>query len=115
MASRGLDIPTVTFVINFNVPKAVEDYVHRVGRTARAGRGGLAVTLVGERDIQLLQAIEAFVKVTMKAYDDIDEEDILKSMNKINMARREGMGHAIYWVLEFELTLSTITIKLQPI
>lgn len=63
----------------------------RVGRTARAGRGGLAITLVGERDVELLQAIESFVNVKMTAFEGIDEEEVLKSMNRINMARRAGM------------------------
>lgn len=63
----------------------------RVGRTARAGRGGLAVTLVGERDVALLQAIEAHVNVKMKEYEAVEEEVVLKSMNKINTARRTGM------------------------
>lgn len=65
----------------------------RVGRTARAGRGGLAVTLVGERDVALLQAIEAHVNVKMKAYEAVEEEVVLKSMNKINTARRTGMSN----------------------
>ncbi|KKZ63514.1 ATP-dependent RNA helicase DBP8 [[Emmonsia] crescens] len=58
VAARGLDIPSVSLVINFDVPRNPDDYVHRVGRTARAGREGEAVTLVGQRDVQLVLAIE---------------------------------------------------------
>ena len=50
VASRGLDLPNVAIVVNHNVPGAPRNYVHRVGRTARAGRKGLSVTMVSPYD-----------------------------------------------------------------
>ena len=61
VASRGLDIPSVQFVLNFDVPKNPKDYVHRVGRTARAGRGGTSLTLVTQYDIKLITAAEDYI------------------------------------------------------
>jgi ATP-dependent RNA helicase DDX49/DBP8 len=58
VASRGLDIPEVALVINYDLPRDPDDYIHRVGRTARAGRAGRAITLVGQRDVELVLAIE---------------------------------------------------------
>lgn len=58
VGSRGLDIPEVAMVVNWDCPRMPEDYVHRVGRTARAGRGGLAITMVTERDVELVKGIE---------------------------------------------------------
>jgi superfamily II DNA/RNA helicase len=59
VASRGLDIPWVEVVINFDIPTAPTDYIHRVGRTARAGKSGLALTLVTQYDVDLVHTIEA--------------------------------------------------------
>ena len=58
IAARGLDIPDVSHVINYDVPIHAEDYVHRIGRTARAGASGLAVALVSGKDKLLLRDIE---------------------------------------------------------
>merc|ERR1719493_682414 len=49
VAARGLDIPNVALVVNFDMPKQLDDYVHRIGRTGRAGRKGVAVAFVNER------------------------------------------------------------------
>ena len=62
VAARGLDIPNVSHVFNFDVPGHAEDYVHRIGRTGRAGRKGTAVMLCSPRDEKNLAAVEALVK-----------------------------------------------------
>jgi superfamily II DNA/RNA helicase len=51
VAARGLDIPDIEHVINYDVPQNAEEYIHRVGRTARAGKTGSAVTFVGEWEL----------------------------------------------------------------
>jgi superfamily II DNA/RNA helicase len=63
VAARGLDIPAVSHVFNFDVPSHAEDYVHRIGRTGRAGRKGVAITLAVAADGKYLDAIEALVKM----------------------------------------------------
>ncbi|MEX2528804.1 MAG: DEAD/DEAH box helicase [Gemmatimonadota bacterium] len=62
VAARGLDIPRLTHVINFDVPNAAEAYVHRIGRVGRAGREGVAVTLAEPREQRLLQNIERLTR-----------------------------------------------------
>jgi superfamily II DNA/RNA helicase len=60
VAARGLDVPTISHVINYGLPMKAEDYVHRIGRTGRAGRAGLAVTLVERRDAAMIHNIQRF-------------------------------------------------------
>ena len=60
VAARGIDVPAITHVINFGLPMKAEDYTHRIGRTGRAGRDGLAVTLAEFRDRRRLADIEAY-------------------------------------------------------
>ena len=66
LASRGLDIPAVSHVINFDMPGNVEEYIHRIGRTARMGRPGTAITFVSEWDFNMLDAIQAHVGGELK-------------------------------------------------
>ncbi|MBQ0819697.1 DEAD/DEAH box helicase [Microvirga sp. HBU67558] len=61
VAARGLDIPAVSHVFNYDVPHHAEDYVHRIGRTGRAGRSGQSFTLVGPSDEKSLSAIEKLI------------------------------------------------------
>ena len=62
IVSRGIDIDDITMVINYDAPHDPEDYVHRIGRTARAGKDGRAVTFVSERDRPALRAIERLLE-----------------------------------------------------
>ncbi|HIW07762.1 MAG TPA: DEAD/DEAH box helicase [Candidatus Ignatzschineria merdigallinarum] len=67
VAARGIDVETITHVFNFGVPRQAEDYVHRIGRTGRAGREGIAVTFVHFKDKRLLDAVENFIQLEIKA------------------------------------------------
>ena len=62
VAARGLDIPDVSHIFNYDVPIHPEDYIHRIGRTGRAGREGFAAMLVTPKDIKALKAIERMLK-----------------------------------------------------
>ena len=66
IVSRGIDIDDIQIVINFDVPRDSEDYVHRIGRTARADRDGRAITFVNERDMTYFQQIESFLEKTIE-------------------------------------------------
>ncbi|KAF4033228.1 Helicase conserved C-terminal domain [Phytophthora infestans] len=89
VASRGLDIPEVDVVLNFDLPRDADDYIHRVGRTARAGRSGQAISLVTQHDIELLQNIEDKVGKKMDDYEtDAPEKKVLKLLNDVTTATR---------------------------
>lgn len=68
VASRGLDIPTVQLVLNHSLPKIPKEYVHRVGRTARAGRTGIAISMITPYDISHLHAIEQHINTKLIEY-----------------------------------------------
>lgn len=62
VAARGIDIPSITHVFNYDLPKFPEDYVHRIGRTGRAGKNGMAVSLVNHAENRDVKRIERFIK-----------------------------------------------------
>ena len=73
VAARGIDIPTVSHVVNYDIPENPEDYVHRVGRTARMGRTGVARTFITPEDGQFLLEIEKHIGMLL-------EEEIIEGM-----------------------------------
>jgi len=91
VASRGLDIPHVDCVINYDVPTNSKDYIHRVGRTARAGRAGKSVTFVSQYDIELYQKIEAAIGKKLEEWPH--EKDEVKALKeRVDEAKRIALS-----------------------
>uniref|UniRef100_A0A7N6F9P4 Probable ATP-dependent RNA helicase DDX49 n=1 Tax=Anabas testudineus TaxID=64144 RepID=A0A7N6F9P4_ANATE len=88
VAARGLDIPTVQVVINHNTPGLPKIYIHRVGRTARAGRNGVSITLVTQYDIHLVHSIEEQIQTKLKEYP-VQEKEVHKILTQVNVTRRQ--------------------------
>ncbi len=95
LASRGIDVKYITHVINYDLPRFAEDYVHRIGRTGRADKNGYAISLVNETDKEHLRKIERFTKLKIEIKTVLGMEptkitpDILKK--KKNEAVRKGL------------------------
>jgi len=89
VAARGLDIADLPAVFNFDVPFNAEDYIHRIGRTGRAGASGLAVTLVTRSDARLIGDIEKLLKKTIE-YTPIEVADEREPDRERPRLRREG-------------------------
>ncbi|KAI6105638.1 P-loop containing nucleoside triphosphate hydrolase protein [Pisolithus sp. B1] len=87
VGARGLDIEDVAMVINWDLPREPEEYTHRVGRTARAGRGGVAVSFVTEKDEGRLSRIEDRIGTKLTAIAP-PEDRVLEKLNTISTAKR---------------------------
>lgn len=91
VAARGIDVQSITHVINFDLPHHVEDYIHRIGRTGRAGATGTAFSLVSQKDAQMVKRIE---KYTGNSLNFIEIEGLKakprQKRNGINARRSRG-------------------------
>jgi superfamily II DNA/RNA helicase len=90
VAARGIDVSGISHVINFDLPKVPEDYVHRIGRTGRAGAKGVALTLVAHRDGHLLQRIQRFTNTQIPVHVVPGLEPKVKSFPRNNDRKPAG-------------------------
>ena len=86
-----MDIPSVDVVINFDIPTHSKDYIHRVGRTARAGRAGKSITLVTQYDVELMLRIEQVLCKKLELWP-IDKEEIALLRERVNEAGRVAVN-----------------------
>lgn len=88
VAGRGIHVDGVTHVFNYNLPENAEDYVHRIGRTGRAGQHGISISFAGEDDAFALPAIESYI--SQKLTTAIPEESLMAPLEKPLIQRRRG-------------------------
>jgi len=95
VAARGLDVPSVGLVVNYDLPALPSDYVHRVGRTARAGREGRALSLVCPADVSRLQAVEALTGSRLAEATELAgadaEAEAMRGITRVFGARRAAL------------------------
>ena len=89
VAARGIDVPAITHVFNYDLPKFPEDYVHRIGRTGRAGRNGVAVSLVNHAEGMNVKRIERFTKQLIPV-DVVEGFEPKKSASTTRSAHKPG-------------------------
>ncbi|MDU0810813.1 MAG: DEAD/DEAH box helicase [Burkholderia sp.] len=109
VAARGIDIPGITHVFNYDLPKFAEDYVHRIGRTGRAGRSGTAVSLVYHTEQGTLKRIERFVRaqILVNVIEGLEPQRTLSRSN-IDSQRR-------FWSKPFSSRSSNESLNHKPL
>ncbi|KAL6880803.1 P-loop containing nucleoside triphosphate hydrolase protein [Trichoderma novae-zelandiae] len=89
VAARGLDIPAVDVVLNLDLPQDSKTYIHRVGRTARAGKSGIAINIVTQYDIEIYQRIEAALGKQLDTYPT-EKEEVMAFQSRVEEAQRQA-------------------------
>ena len=96
IASRGLDIPHIEHVINFDMPQVPEDYIHRIGRTARAGSIGEAVSFISPRDAKMWKIIEKLLDKTKNPDKKFSEEETQQKPKEKRFKKRRRKSRKYY-------------------
>ena len=97
VAARGIDVPHITHVINYDVPVNAEDYIHRIGRTGRAGRSGIALTFVTNGDTPQLRAIEKLVGKRLDPNPPSADENRMGARQQMRRANGSGRTYGGGW------------------
>jgi ATP-dependent RNA helicase RhlE len=95
VAARGLDIPSVSHVFNFDVPIQAEDYVHRIGRTGRAGRDGTAIMICSKRDRKNLSNIEELLQKEISRTNFADKAIEINKIENADLKSKSGSNDEI--------------------
>lgn len=88
VAARGLDIPSVDLVLNYDLPGDSTTYIHRVGRTARAGKSGNAISLVTQYDVEVWLRIERALGKKVEQYNGVQKDEVMMLAEGVNDAQR---------------------------
>jgi ATP-dependent RNA helicase RhlE len=96
IAARGIDIDLLPLVVNYDLPNVSEDYVHRIGRTARAGASGQAISLVSPEEVRDLRGIEKLIgqRIEQCRVEGFDEVDLVKGRPAPKREQRQPRGRA---------------------
>lgn len=93
VASRGIDVRDITHVINYDLPRFCEDYVHRIGRTGRAGKEGIAISFVLGTDLRHLQRIERYVGQRFKIVQQVQMNESIDTNEKLSLRKNTFADH----------------------
>ncbi|QYJ85387.1 DEAD/DEAH box helicase [Shewanella mesophila] len=119
VAARGLDIPALEYVVNYDLPFLAEDYVHRIGRTGRAGRSGVAISLVSREEERTLHDIEKLIgnkirRITIPGYEVGSRELLIKHLQKRrSFAKKQQRSDNVGAQVVAEKNLGTRRVKLK--
>lgn len=90
VAARGLDIPNVDVVMNFDIPTDSKTYIHRVGRTARAGKSGVAISYLTQYDLEVWQRIELALGKKLDSYP-VEKDEVMVLAERVSEAQRQAV------------------------
>lgn len=119
VAARGIDIPNIDIIFNFELPKDEKSYVHRIGRTGRAGKNGLAISFVSERDgfafRNIRRVIQAnltrqTVPTTLPQSPEVQQRPFVEDVISEPVSRENGLAHAVQRVLQKQVLSEQIKV-----